>query len=349
MKNFKNQFGAKVTAELEAHYAQSDNWKNGKFQNLEKTNTSLSFWEMSELLYKQVTNKAQREPQNPLPILPFDRAKFISDDVDLRFAWYGHSVLLLRVNTTTILIDPMLGPNASPIAPFKTKRFSRNSLEFIDNFPQVDLMIISHDHYDHLDYDSIVRTKDKTSRYFVALGVKRHLVKWGIEPEKIKEFDWYQDFLFGGIKIINTPTRHFSGRGLHDRAKSLWGGWIFKTAKLNIWFSGDGGYGQHFKEIGNRYGPFNLAFMECGQYNEKWRPLHLFPEESVQAALDAGVRTAMPVHWAGFALSQHSWMEPIEEFLKFARLHNLAVMYPSLGQIVELDHLDDQKKWWREV
>ena len=186
-------------------------------------------------------------------------------------------------------------------------------------------------------------------QYFVALGVKRHLVEWGLDKSSIQEFDWWDDANFADIKITFTPTRHFSGRGLKDRTKSLWGGWVFNTENETIWFSGDGGYGNHFTEIGEKFGPFDFAFMECGQYNDKWRAIHMFPDESVQAAIDATVKKAMPVHWAGFALSQHSWTEPIEEFRKNALLKKLDINYPKLGQIVSLDKEVSTEEWWNVI
>lgn len=246
----------------------------------------------------------------------------------------------------TLLIDPMLGPDTSPIAPFATKRFSDNTLELIDDFPPIDLILLTHDHYDHLDYASIQKLKHKTKRYFVAIGVKRHLMSWGVSPDLITEFDWWQTHNFDGIQITFTPTRHFSGRGLTDRLKTLWGGWVFTTPSENIWFSGDGGYGQHFKEVGQRLGPFDFAFMECGQYNEDWRPIHLFPDEAVQAALDAGAKKAMPVHWAGFALSyQHTWQEPPTIFTQTAIAQQLDFTLPAIGEMFQVESvLRDQ--WW---
>ncbi len=346
MKNFKKQFGGKVTNELLAQYGQSVNWKDGKFQNLEETGMSISFWDIPKLLYKQFIEKEKREPQHALPVIPLDKALFLSNDVTPKFAWYGHSAILMRLNARTILIDPMLGGDASPIAPMKTKRFSKNTLDLIDGFPEIDLMLISHDHYDHLDYDSIVKLKPKTKQYFVALGVKRHLVAWGIDPSLITEFDWWQDTRFSDIKITFTPTRHFSGRGISDRAKSLWGGWVIQSTENKIWFSGDSGYGEHFKEIGKRLGPFDFAFMECGQYNEKWSQIHMFPQESVQAALDAHAKKVMPVHWSGFALAQHSWTESVEQFYEAAELKKIDAIYPKLGQLVQLHKDFEPHKWW---
>ena len=345
MKNFKKQFGGKLTNDLTERYGQSENWKDGKFLNLEETSMSINFWDIPKLLYKQFTDTEKREPAAPLPVASFHKESFLLDDAPFKYIWYGHSVVLMRMNAKTILIDPMLGPNASPIAPFKTKRFSENTLGLIDDFPEIDLMVLSHDHYDHLDYDSILKLKNKTKKYYVALGVKRHLVTWGIDPKLITEFDWWDNTTFHDIKVTFTPSRHFSGRGLTDRSKSLWGGWTFTSKNQNIWFSGDSGYGSHFKEIGEKLGPFDFGFMENGQYNQKWHQIHMFPEESIQAALDAKVKKVMPVHWAGFALAQHDWKEPADRFKQAAKEQKLEATFPKLGELYALDNCT-KEKWW---
>ena len=225
MKKFHLQFGGKVTKELKTQYEVSENWKDGIFQNLEETNMDIPLGKIPGVIYKQLTKEGQK-PESALPIAPFDKASFLTPADKAKMIWYGHSVVLMRLKDKTILIDPMLGPNTTPIAPFATKRFSENSLSMIDDFPEIDLMLITHDHYDHLDYDSIQKLKEKTKKYFVALGVKRHLVRWGVESDLITEFDWWNDAPFEDIHITFTPTRHFSGRGLKDRAKCLWGGWV---------------------------------------------------------------------------------------------------------------------------
>jgi L-ascorbate metabolism protein UlaG (beta-lactamase superfamily) len=345
MKNFHLQFGGKITKELQGQYEKSENWIDGKFQNLEKTEMDISLGKIPGVIYKQLTQEGQ-SPKNPLPIIPFDQTAFLVPADKAKFIWYGHSVVLMRMNGKTILIDPMLGSDTTPIAPFDNKRFSKNSLDLIDDFPEIDLILLTHDHYDHLDYDSIQKLKHKTKKYFVALGLKRHLVRWGVEADLITEFDWWNDVLLEGVQITFTPTRHFSGRGLTDRAKCLWGGWVFKTEKENIWFSGDGGYGKHFKTVGERLGPFDFAFMECGQYNDDWRPIHMFPDECVQAALDAQVTKAMPVHWSGFALSyQHKWTEPADAFVEFAKEQELDYLLPTLGKLFTYSDII-QDEWW---
>lgn len=344
---FLKQFGGSVTKKLIEQYQQSKNWDNGSFQNLEPTSLSNSIFKLPSIIYKQLTHTSEKEPPQPLPILPFDKDSFLNPSSPSKFIWYGHSVVLMRMMGKTILIDPMLGSDTTPIAPMATKRFSENTLSLIDDFPAIDLLLLTHDHYDHLDFASIQKLKHKTKKYFVALGVKRHLVSWGISADLIIEFDWWDSKNLEDIQITFTPTRHFSGRGLTDRLKSLWGGWAFKTPEENIWFSGDGGYGKHFKEIGKRLGPFDFAFMECGQYNEDWRPIHLFPDESIHAAIDGNVKKAMPVHWAGFPLSyQHTWSEPAEEFVKSAMENNFDYMLPALGKLFDVNMIA-KEKWWQ--
>lgn len=343
---FFKQFGGKVSKELEAQYQQSPNWKNGSFQNLEDVQVVMPFSKFPSIIYKQLSSNKNKFPSPPIPVLPFDKSAFLAPSERAKFIWYGHSAILLRMQGKTMLIDPMLGPDTTPIAPIPSKRFSENTLSIIDDFPTIDVMMLTHDHYDHLDYASIQKLKSKTKKYFVALGVKRHLVSWGVSPKLITEFDWWDHQVLDSLKISFTPTQHFSGRGLMDRQKTLWGGWVFKTPTENIWFSGDGGYNDHFKKIGEKLGPFDFAFMECGQYNDDWRPVHLFPDESVFAAIDAKVQKAIPVHWAGFSLSyQHTWSEPAEVFIKVAEEKNLPYVLPGIGQLFDTA-FDGKEKWW---
>lgn len=348
MKEYLKQFGGKITEADKAIYAKSKNWDGEKFQNLVKTTLSFELHRLPEYLRKQMCDKADREPKAPIPILPFDKEAFLLPSEKVKFIWYGHAAVLMRLSGKTILIDPMFGPNAAPIAPMSIKRFSESTLDIIDDLPEIDALMMTHDHYDHLDMDSILRLQSKVKSYHVALGVKRHLVRWGIEPTMITEYDWWSDNMYEDIKITFTPTRHFAGRGLSDRAKSLWGGWVFTTPAENIYFSGDGGYGAHFKEIGKRLGPFDLGIMECGQYNPNWYQLHMNSEESIQASIDTGVSVAMPFHWAGFALAQHTWYDPADRFFAEAKKREVVHFSPRLGELVEDYRLYPTIKWWRE-
>ncbi len=337
------QFGGQLTQELKNRYNQSEHWQENKFMNLEETSMSIRPSEIPKLISQQFTNRKERSPSTSLPVLPFDHRKF--EENEIAFTWYGHSVLLLTFNGQNILIDPMFGPDASPIAPFAARRFSENTLGLIDHLPNLDVVMLTHDHYDHLDLESIKRLRGKATTWMVSLGTARHLERWGVSPGSIREFDWWDSFLFQNIQITFTPSRHFSGRGVSDRAGTLWGGWVFESDSIKIYWSGDSGYGSHFKDIREKFGGFDLAFMECGQYNEKWHQIHMFPEESVQAALDTNSKIAVPVHWGGFNLALHHWKDPIHRFVNAAQNYGLEFITPRLGEVVALNKYESTS-WW---
>ena len=340
------QFGGKLTKQRILEYEKSPNWRDGKFQNLEETTMDISVGKIPGLLCEQLFKKKGKEPEKPLPIMPFDKEAFLDDSNASNFVWYGHSAILLRANGLTILIDPMFGSNASPVAPFATKRFSENTLDLIDEFPEIDVLLMTHDHYDHIDLDSFLKLKPKVSKYVTSLGTGRHYEDWGVNSKDIFELDWWEKIEIGGVTFHLTPSRHFSGRGATNRAKSFWGGWVIDTLKEKLYFSGDGGYGNHFKEIGERLGPFDFGFMECGQYNELWHQIHMYPEESIQAAIEAKVINCMPVHWAGFALALHTWKEPIERFSIEADKKGQKIITPKLGELMQVNS-NARTYWWQ--
>ncbi|WP_421978809.1 MBL fold metallo-hydrolase [Roseivirga seohaensis] len=346
--NFNPQFGGKITQAHKARYAQSKQWDGKKFVNETLTEMDMSFGSMIGLIKEQFTGSHLRKPKQPIPIIPFDKATWKSEPEKPKFVWYGHSVVLLQLDGKNILIDPMLGRDTSPIAPFKTKRFSENTLAIIDQLPQLDAILLTHDHYDHLDLASIKKLKSKVDTWFVALGVARHLEAWGISSNQITEFDWWDNLEFEGISITFTPSRHFSGRGLTDRAKSLWGGWVFKTSTHSIYWTGDSGESNVFKTVGEKLGPFDWAFVECGQYNERWHAIHMFPEEAVQAALDSKSNIMIPVHWAGFPLSLHTWKDPIERCMAEAKIKAQKTCTPQIGQIVIMKE-ETTSEWWKAL
>lgn len=343
------QFGGKVD-ELELEkYAKSEQWDGKQFINLEETNMDMPISAIPKILFNQLFRRKRLQPKQNIPVIPFNKAAFLAESKTVKFIWYGHSALLMRMNNKTILIDPMLGLDAAPIAPFKIKRYNDVSLDLINDLPEIDLMILSHDHYDHIDYKSIELLKPKVKQYYVALGVARHLTSWGIPSESITEFDWWESKLFSTINITFTPSRHFAGRGIRDRNKGLWGGWVFKTAEENIWFSGDGGYGKHFKEIGEKLGPFDFAFMECGQYNKLWRAIHLYPDQSVQAGIDGNAKIIMPVHWGSFTLSDHFWTDPVEQFVSGCQTKSIPYLTPRIGELVTSYGDFENDEWWSEI
>jgi L-ascorbate metabolism protein UlaG (beta-lactamase superfamily) len=347
--SYFQQFGGKVRPEDLSRFERSPQWDGDKFINRSETVMDISFRTLPGLLKEQFSDRASRSPDRPLPIRSFDPATFGRALSQPKFVWYGHSVLLLQLNGKNLLIDPMLGADAAPIAPFSSKRFSESSLSVIDALPPIDAVLITHDHYDHLDLASIQKLKKKVNTYFVALGVSRHLEAWGIPKQKIREFDWWDSHEYFGIKLTFTPSRHFSGRGPFDRAKSLWGGWVFQTADHQVYWSGDGGYDAHFVEVGKKFGAFDWAFLECGQYNERWHPIHMFPEESVQAGLDVHAKMGMAVHWGGFALALHSWQDPIARFVKSAGEQSLPIVAPEIGEVVIMGEEPRLHAWWENL
>ena len=333
--NLNPQFGGKVRPEDLARFAKSKQWTGKQFENRIPADMSMSLPKGIKLLSDSFKRRDIRQPKEKLPVLPFDKAAFLEGDAP-RFIWFGHSVIFLRMKGKNILIDPMMGDNATSIAPFATKRFSDKTLQIIDQPHEISVLCMSHDHYDHLDYKSIQKLKHKTKHFYVALGVSRHLEKWGIPAAKITEMDWSDKVQIEDIKLVFTESRHFSGRGLTDRYKSLWGGWIVQSDDANVYWSGDGGYGPHFKEIGEKYGPFDIGFMECGQYNPNWEDIHMYPEESVKAAGESKVKLAMAVHNTGFALAMHAWEEPHQRFKQVGIDQGMAVLRPEIGAIVEI-------------
>ncbi len=337
------QFGGRPDSEDLERYRRSPQWKNDVFQNRTLTTMDVSLFSMPVLLKEFLTGRKKRQPPDPLKVERLDIDSF--EDEGDKFVWYGHSTVLFRLSGKNILVDPMFGPDASPIGPLRTSRFSENTLDLIDDLPALDLILLTHDHYDHLDYASIRKLKDKTRSFWVALGTKRHLVKWGISHTKVREFDWWEEGELDGHRIIFTPSRHFSGRGPFDRSKSLWGGWVILSATRKTYWSGDGGHDSHFREVGERFGPFDWGFMECGQYNEKWHQIHMYPEEAVMASQEAFVKTAIPVHWGAFSLALHDWTEPVERFSAEATERKLKACYPRLGQIVEPGE-EPSAAWW---
>lgn len=326
-----DQFGGKLSDELIEEYSKSPNWKDGKFVNIIETNTDMDFYALPKVLYEKFFEAKERIPTNKIIVQNFDKEAFLAPSDNVKIIWYGHSAILINMSGHIILIDPMLGPDASPIAPFRTERFSDDIISFIDEMPDVDLVLLSHDHYDHLDMDSIIKLSKKAKQFFVGLGIKRHLMAWGVDESCVTEFDWWHDNKFHDINVTYTPSRHFSGRGLTDKQTTLWGGWVLDNNIEKIYFTGDGGYGEHFKEIGKKLGPFDFGLIECGQYDELWKEVHMTPEESVQAAIDANVKKAMPVHWGAFSLSIHPWKDPIRRFVKNAADKSLTICHSEPG------------------
>lgn len=291
-------------------------------------------------------NKNQSRPEKPLPVLRPLVSLFLEKSDDVKVIWFGHSTLLLNVQGKIILIDPILSKYSSPV-PFVVSRFQKAPLSK-EELPEIDIVLISHDHYDHLDMDTIKFFRDKKTRFMVPLGVGSFIRGWGIEKSRISELDWWQSMKDEDLEFIATPAQHFSGRTFSARNKTLWAGWIIKSQSKKIFYSGDSGYDVHFQEIGKKYGPFDIAFMENGQYNKAWEEVHLMPEQGVKAFQELNAKVYFPVHWGAFKLSTHSWFEPIQLAYKFSVEKHFPIIAPKIGEIISIDENYKQVQWWED-
>lgn len=272
---------------------------------------------------------------------------------DGELVWLGHSTVLFRTAGKTLITDPVFH-RASPL-PIGGKQFAMTNAPTAADLPFVDAVLISHDHYDHLDHLAIAEMKDNVGHFYVPLGVKSHLMRWGVSADKISEYDWYEETMLADsdIQLAFTPARHFSGRSLTDRNASLWGSWVVKSPELSLYFSGDGGYSPEFAKIGKKYGGFDIAFIEDGAYNLNWADIHMLPEQSAQAGIDVGAKVVLPIHWGKFDLSTHQWTDPINRIKSAMDRHNanlpkteqVQITTPKIGQVFDLNNVPVQP-WW---
>ncbi|MGN4443578.1 MBL fold metallo-hydrolase [Bacillus cereus group sp. MYBK79-1] len=290
--------------------------------------------------------KTKLRPIKKLPIVLSDKNNESLESV----TWFGHSASLLKIEGKALLLDPMFGDASSPFPLFNSKRYSGDFSLEREDLQEIDAIIISHNHYDHLNYKSIMQLKDRAKHFYVPTGVAQYLIKWGVSPSKISEHNWWDEIMFDNIKLVCAPAKHFSGRGMTDRDRSLWCSWLILGQETKIFFSGDSGYAPHFKEIGNKYGPFNLTLMECGQYDPRWSAIHMLPEETVQAHIDVKGDLLLPIHWGAFTLALHEWSDPIERVTKEAKRLGVNIATPQIGESVTLKSTDyPSSAWWREI
>lgn len=319
-----------------------------KYTNQIPTTMDNSFSSLISMIRDYRRLKENRRPIKPLPVVPFEPCP-PADERQARVIWFGHSTLLLDIEGKRLLLDPMLGAASSPFPIFSSKRYSGKLPIESELMGPIDAVILTHNHYDHLDRGSIMKLKDHTGHFHVPVGVGRCLVKWGVAPEKISEHSWWDEFVFKGLTFACTPARHFSGRGLMDRDRSLWCSWVIAGSHNRIYFSGDSGYAPHFQEIGSKYGPFDLTLMESGQYDERWSAIHMMPEETVQAHLDVKGALMIPIHWGAFTLALHAWTDPIERVVAAAMKQNIKLCTPRIGEsVVVRSSQYPTSAWWKE-
>ncbi len=322
----------------------SPNYKDGRFQNLSPTPDLTEGASFYKVLFDFLFQKSKRNrPGHRLPSMKTDLLQ-VSKQMDF-MVWMGHSSYFLQLDGKTILVDPVFSGSASPLW-FTTKSFPGSDRYVVDDLPIIDFLFISHDHWDHLDYQTIKKIRPKVKRVVTGLGVGAHLKRWGYKETDIVEKDWYEEVqLEEDFKVIFTPGRHFSGRSFR-RNKSLWTSFVIQTPSYKIFLGGDSGYDSHFASIGSDYGPFDLAFLECGQYNSSWKYIHMMPEEVIQAGLDLKAEHVMIVHWAKFSLALHDWDEPIIRVLKESKRKGIKLIHPMIGESVALNNMLPGKEWW---
>jgi L-ascorbate metabolism protein UlaG (beta-lactamase superfamily) len=339
------RIGADPRGERLARIRASPNIKDGAFCNLSETTVNIPAAKMPGLFWNMIRRGKERRPQTALPTVDLDREAWKSlPDSAFAVAWFGHSSLLIKMGGITFLVDPVFGPRASMVPFAGPKRFNYRRHINVEQLPPVDVVLLSHDHYDHLDHGTILWLKDK--RYVAPLGVGAHLERWGVPPSAITEKDWWESMTVGAVKLTFTPSRHFSGRGMNNRFSTLWGSWVLECSGRKIYFGADSGYSPTFKEVGDRFGPFDLVLLECGAYNALWPLIHMFPEQVAQAAVDLRARVLMPIHWAKFSLALHPWKEPVERLTLKAKELGVPLLTPAIGDMVINADTARSKTWW---
>lgn len=341
------KFGKAPSGKRLERLQQSPNYKEGKFQNFHYTPDLTKGYSMPGILFDMLfKNHPRRKPIDSIPSIKTDLVNLPIDSNVL--VWFGHSSYFMQIEGKRFLVDPVFSGNASPL-PGTTKSFKGADIYSVADLPNIDYLVISHDHYDHLDYETIIALKEKVGKVVCGLGVGEHFEYWGYAPEKLIEKDWHEEIDLGDGFVLNTvPGRHFSGRGF-NRNNTLWTSYVLETSKSKIFIGGDSGYDTHFKEIGNKFGPIDLAILENGQYNVAWQAIHTLPHETVQAAKDLKAKRFFPVHSSKFMLAMHQWDDPLNDVSK---INNGAIpmITPMIGEVVNLnDEHQKFKQWWKGI
>lgn len=285
-------------------------------------------------------------PIDKIPVRTLDRAALAAlDPASNHIIRLGHSSHMLKLHGKWWLIDPVFGPRASPVSWAGPKRFHPPPVA-LDDVPPIEGLVLSHDHYDHLDVPTIEALKNRVQKYFVPLGVGARLRDWGIPADRIEEFDWWQERKHGDVTVTAAPAQHFSGRTLTDRNKTLWVSWSLVSGNERIFYSGDSGYFDGFREIGKRFGKIDIALMENGAYDSYWPQVHMSPEETVQAFQDLGARTLYLVHNSTFDLAFHTWKDPLERVSALAQQRGIELATPEIGEVLTLGKPRENRRWW---
>jgi L-ascorbate metabolism protein UlaG (beta-lactamase superfamily) len=341
------QFGKQPSGERLERVKKSPNYRDGKFQNLHHTPDLAEGVSYYKVMKEFFFDKSKRsEPTDTLPSKKVDLLSI--NHAENVLVWFGHSSYFMQIDGKKILVDPVLSGAASPIK-FTTPSYAGANVYTADDFPVIDYLFISHDHWDHIDYETLLKLKPKVKQVICGLGVGEHFEYWGYNNASIVEKDWNENVLLdSGFSVVVTPARHFSGRGF-QRNQSLWVSFVLKTPTMKIYIGGDSGYDTFFETIGSEHGPFDLAILECGQYHPNWKYIHMMPEEAVQAATDLKAKKLFPVHWSKFTLAQHAWDAPILRVTAEGKKRGFPMLTPMIGEKVDLKDSVEYPAWWQGV
>lgn len=328
-------------------YSASPQHRAGRFRNKVPT-PPVGAGKMLKLIWNFLVNKPRTTvPAAPIEVAPLTRAQLLAAP-DRSLFRLGHSTLLLKLRGDFWITDPVFAERASPFQWMGPKRFHAPPIA-LEDLPPLKGVILSHNHYDHLDRATVLALAATTEHFLTPLGVGDTLIAWGVPPHKVQQLDWWQSAQVDGLRLVATPAQHFSGRGLRDSDATLWASWVMIDGDLRVFFSGDSGYFDGFKAIGERLGPFDVTFMETGAYDPQWPHVHMQPEQSLQAHLDVRGRVLMPIHNGTFDLAMHPWFEPFERISALAAEHGVPLATPVIGQRLDLQQPDAVQAWWRQV
>lgn len=328
-------------------HTDSPQFADGKFRNPVRMREH-SLGEMARLWWNVMFNKPQGTmPAAAIPVRPLTRAELLAAPDDTLYR-LGHSTMLIKLDGAFYLTDPVFSERASPVQWAGPKRFHAPPIA-IEELPPIKAVILSHDHYDHLDHAAVLALAAKTEHFLAPLGVGDRLVGWGIDAAKVQQFDWWQGTQIAGVRFVATPSQHFSGRSLSDRNSTLWASWVILHDDLRLFFSGDTGYFDGFKEIGRRYGPFDVALLETGAYDKQWPDVHMQPEETLQAFLDVKGAWMLPMHNGTFDLALHRWQDPFERIVALAEGKGVKLATPQMGEALNLKAPQPGSPWWKTL
>ncbi|WP_328474972.1 MBL fold metallo-hydrolase [Actinoplanes sp. NBC_00393] len=338
------QIGGKASGARLARVEASPQFTAGRFRNTVPTATGLSLSAIPRVAVATLTGGAARRPHQAIPVVRTPS----TDAQGLHVTWYGHSTAMIDIEGHRVLLDPVWSARCSPSQLAGPRRLHEPPV-VLHELPPIDAVVISHDHYDHLDMTTIqTLARLHAATFVVPLGVGAHLERWGVPQDRIAELDWNESTHVGGLELVATPARHFSGRGL-TRDETLWASWVIKGPTRKAFYSGDTGYFPGFAEIGAQHGPFDVTLVQVGAYGDDWADIHMVPEDGVATHLDVRGGLLIPVHWATFDLAPHRWSEPAERTWLEAKARGAQLAIPRPGERVDVDAPPEIESWWQQI